>query len=53
MLKLKKNNSGAKGLIFTNIQGASREKDFLEMDVTEQVEGVESWAGGNETRQAM
>ena len=35
------------------IQGASRETDVFEMDVTEQVEGVEARVGGNETRQAM
>ena len=29
------------------IQGASRETDVFEMDVTEQVEGVEAWVGGN------
>ena len=27
-------------------QGASREMDVFEMDVTEQVEGVEAWVGG-------
>jgi hypothetical protein len=33
-------------LIFLmEIQGASRETDVLEMDVTEQVEGVEAWVG--------
>jgi hypothetical protein len=26
--------------------GASRETDVFEMDVTEQVEGVEAWVGG-------
>ena len=30
-----------------NIQGASRETDVFEMDVTEQVEGVEALVGGN------
>ena len=29
------------------IQGASRETDVFEMDVTEQVEGVEAWVGGS------
>ena len=29
------------------IQGASRETDVFEMSVTEQVEGVEAWVGGN------
>jgi hypothetical protein len=29
------------------IQGASREMDVFEMDVTEQVEGIEAWEGGN------
>ena len=29
------------------IQGVSRETDVFEMDVTEQVEGVEAWVGGN------
>jgi hypothetical protein len=29
------------------LQGASRETDVFEMDVTEQVEGVEAWVGGN------
>jgi len=27
--------------------------DVFEMEVTEQVEGVEAWVGGNETCQAM
>jgi hypothetical protein len=31
----------------TMIQGASREKDVFEMDVKEQIEGVETWVGGN------
>ena len=35
------------------IQDASRETDVFEMNVTEQVEGVEAWVGGSETRQAM
>jgi hypothetical protein len=26
---------------------ASRETDVFEMDVTEQIEGVETWVGGN------
>ena len=30
-----------------DVQGASREKDVLKMDVTEQVEGVEAWVGGS------
>jgi hypothetical protein len=34
------------------LQGASRETDVFEMDVKEQVEGVEAWVGGNYTRQA-
>ena len=29
-----------------HIQGASRETDVFEMDVTEQVQGVEAWVGG-------
>jgi len=29
------------------IQCASRETDVFEIDVTEQVEGVEAWVGGN------
>ena len=29
------------------IRGASREKRVFEMNVTEQVEGVEAWVGGN------
>ena len=28
-------------------QGASREMDVFEMDVTEQVEGIEAWVGGS------
>ena len=28
------------------VQDASRETDVFEMDVTEQVEGVEAWVGG-------
>ena len=35
------------------VQGASQETDVFEMDVTEQVEGVEAWVGGSEPRQAM
>ena len=31
----------------TFIQGASRETDVFEMDVTEQVDGVEAWVGGS------
>jgi len=29
------------------IQGVSRETDVFEIDVTEQVEDVEAWVGGN------
>ena len=29
------------------IQGASPELDVFEVDVTEQVEGVEAWVGGS------
>ena len=29
------------------IQGVSRETDVFEMDVTEQVGGIEAWVGGN------
>jgi len=36
-----------------HLQGASQETDVFEMDLTEQVEGVEAWVGGSETRQAM
>jgi len=36
-----------------HVQGMSRETDVFEMDVTEQVQGVEAWVGGNETLQAM
>ena len=32
--------------VATVIQSASRETDVFEMDVTEQVEGVEVWVGG-------
>jgi len=35
------------------VQGASRETDVFEIDVTEQVEGVEAWAGGIETCQNL
>ena len=35
------------------IQGASRETDVFEIDVTEQVEGIGAWVAGNKTRQAM
>ena len=38
-------NMGLFILVF--IQSASRETDVFEMDVTEQVEGVEAWVGGN------
>ena len=37
-------------MILVNVQGASRETDVFEMDVTEQVEGVEgveAWVGGS------
>ena len=29
------------------LQGESRGTDVFEMDITEQVEGVEAWVGGN------
>ena len=32
--------------IAEEVQSASREMDVFEMDVTEQVEGVEAWQGG-------
>jgi len=34
-------------LISDKVQGASWETDVFEMDITEQVEGVEAWVGGN------
>ena len=37
----------------TGFFDTSRETGVFEMDVTEQVQGVEAWIGGNETRQAM
>ena len=33
--------------IFFEVQGASRETDVFEMDVTEEVESVEAWVGGS------
>jgi hypothetical protein len=30
-----------------NIQSASRETDVFEIDVTEQIEGIEAWVGGS------
>ena len=32
--------------VSSKLQGASREKDVFEVDVTEQVERVEAWVGG-------
>jgi hypothetical protein len=34
-------------IVDDKIQGASRKKDGFEIDVTEQVEGVEAWVGGS------
>jgi hypothetical protein len=36
-----------KGGKIEHLQGASRETDVFEIDVTEQVEGVEAWVRGN------